>query len=151
MLNTNWMNMYNICYEVTLLVNILKFLSESWPCTTSLDGNSIKITFFTKMMHITWSRGLRGHIISIKHWPGAVVTGQGCQPSSLNCSFFSACFVRALKPAMPLLSPRPSHKMTSNHKQSHFYTVEVGDTRFTILKRYQNLKPIGSGAQGIVW
>lgn len=31
------------------------------------------------------------------------------------------------------------------------YTVEVGDTKFTILKRYQNLKPIGSGAQGIVW
>ena len=31
---------------------------------------------------------------------------------------------------------------------SHFYTIEVGDTRFTILKRYQNLKPIGSGAQG---
>ena len=35
-------------------------------------------------------------------------------------------------------------------KSSHFYTIEVGDTRFTILKRYQNLKPIGSGAQGIV-
>lgn len=52
---------------------------------------------------------------------------------------------------MPLLSPRPSsHKMTTVHKSSHFYTVEVGDTRFTILKRYQNLKPIGSGAQGIV-
>jgi c-Jun N-terminal kinase len=32
-----------------------------------------------------------------------------------------------------------------------FYTVEIGDTKFTILKRYQNLKPIGSGAQGIVW
>ena len=32
-----------------------------------------------------------------------------------------------------------------------FYTVEVGDTKFTILKRYQNLKAIGSGAQGIVW
>jgi hypothetical protein len=27
------------------------------------------------------------------------------------------------------------------------YTVEVGDTKFTILKRYQNLKPIGSGKQ----
>jgi c-Jun N-terminal kinase len=37
-----------------------------------------------------------------------------------------------------------------SHKPSHFYTVEVGDTRFTILKRYQNLKPIGSGAQGVV-
>lgn len=34
---------------------------------------------------------------------------------------------------------------------SMFYTVEVGDTRFTILRRYQNLKAIGSGAQGIVW
>ena len=34
---------------------------------------------------------------------------------------------------------------------SMFYTVDVGDTRFTILRRYQNLKAIGSGAQGIVW
>lgn len=51
---------------------------------------------------------------------------------------------------MPLLSPRVPSKMSSSSKSSHFYTVEVGDTRFTILKRYQNLKPIGSGAQGIV-
>ena len=41
-----------------------------------------------------------------------------------------------------------SHVVTMN---PHMYTVEVGDTKFTILKRYQNLKPIGSGAQGIVW
>ena len=34
---------------------------------------------------------------------------------------------------------------------SQFYSVEVGDSTFTILKRYQNIKPIGSGAQGIVW
>ena len=40
--------------------------------------------------------------------------------------------------------------MSSKHP-SQFYTVEVGDSTFTILKRYQNLKPIGSGAQGIVW
>ncbi|KAK7870214.1 hypothetical protein R5R35_003486 [Gryllus longicercus] len=38
----------------------------------------------------------------------------------------------------------------SSRLSSLFYTVEVGDTKFTILKRYQNLKPIGSGAQGIV-
>ncbi|KAL5017947.1 hypothetical protein ScPMuIL_003669 [Solemya velum] len=31
-----------------------------------------------------------------------------------------------------------------------FYTVEVGDSTFTILRRYQNLRPIGSGAQGFV-
>ncbi|KAI8439099.1 hypothetical protein MSG28_012962 [Choristoneura fumiferana] len=41
--------------------------------------------------------------------------------------------------------------MSAPARHPHFYTVEVGDTRFTILKRYQNLKPIGSGAQGIVW
>lgn len=32
-----------------------------------------------------------------------------------------------------------------------FYSVEIGDTRLNVLKRYQNLRPIGSGAQGIVW
>lgn len=42
----------------------------------------------------------------------------------------------------------PGPKMSKH--ASLFNTVEVGDTRFTILKRYQNLKPIGSGAQGIV-
>ncbi|XP_076372868.1 stress-activated protein kinase JNK-like [Tachypleus tridentatus] len=38
----------------------------------------------------------------------------------------------------------------SSKNSSMFYTVEVGDAQFTILKRYQNLRPIGSGAQGIV-
>lgn len=37
-----------------------------------------------------------------------------------------------------------------NKHPSQFVTVEVGDSSFTILKRYQNLRPIGSGAQGIV-
>lgn len=49
-------------------------------------------------------------------------------------------------PRMPLLHPKMSSRLSAM-----FYTVEVGDTKFTILKRYQNLKPIGSGAQGIVW
>jgi hypothetical protein len=40
----------------------------------------------------------------------------------------------------------------NSHKHpNQFYSTEVGDSVFTILKRYQNLKPIGSGAQGIVW
>ena len=41
--------------------------------------------------------------------------------------------------------------MSVSKHPSQFYTVEVGDSTFTILRRYQNLKPIGSGAQGIVW
>ncbi|CAG2233070.1 stress-activated protein kinase JNK-like isoform X1 [Mytilus galloprovincialis] len=38
----------------------------------------------------------------------------------------------------------------NNSVQPKFYTVEVGDSTFTILERYHSLKPIGSGAQGIV-
>ncbi|KFD47176.1 hypothetical protein M514_11945 [Trichuris suis] len=34
--------------------------------------------------------------------------------------------------------------------QEQFYQIEVSDTRMLILKRYQNLKAIGSGAQGLV-
>jgi hypothetical protein len=32
-----------------------------------------------------------------------------------------------------------------------YCSVQVGDTVFVVLKRYQNLQPIGSGAQGMVW
>lgn len=35
--------------------------------------------------------------------------------------------------------------------EGQFYSVQVGDSTFTVLKRYQQLRAIGSGAQGIVW
>jgi hypothetical protein len=41
-------------------------------------------------------------------------------------------------------------KNTEKFSES-FHCCCVGDTKFVILKRYQNLKAIGSGAQGIVW
>ncbi|KAK6298744.1 hypothetical protein J4Q44_G00302540 [Coregonus suidteri] len=34
--------------------------------------------------------------------------------------------------------------------EGQFYSVQVGDSTFTVLKRYQELRAIGSGAQGIV-
>lgn len=40
--------------------------------------------------------------------------------------------------------------MSRSKRDNNFYSVEIGDSTFTVLKRYQNLKPIGSGAQGIV-
>ncbi|XP_043991848.1 mitogen-activated protein kinase 8 isoform X5 [Gambusia affinis] len=40
--------------------------------------------------------------------------------------------------------------MNKNKRDREFYSVDVGDSTFTVLKRYQNLRPIGSGAQGIV-
>lgn len=38
-----------------------------------------------------------------------------------------------------------------SEEEGHFYSVQVGDSTFTVLKRYQQLRAIGSGAQGIVW
>ncbi|XP_064422904.1 mitogen-activated protein kinase 9 isoform X2 [Latimeria chalumnae] len=40
--------------------------------------------------------------------------------------------------------------MNESKSDSQFYSVQVADSTFTVLKRYQQLKPIGSGAQGIV-
>ncbi|XP_042083950.1 mitogen-activated protein kinase 8 isoform X7 [Haplochromis burtoni] len=40
--------------------------------------------------------------------------------------------------------------MNKNKREKEFCSVDVGDSTFTVLKRYQNLRPIGSGAQGIV-
>ncbi|KAA0718062.1 Mitogen-activated protein kinase 8B [Triplophysa tibetana] len=40
--------------------------------------------------------------------------------------------------------------MNKNKREKEFYSVDVGDSTFTVLKRYQNLRPVGSGAQGIV-
>jgi c-Jun N-terminal kinase len=38
-----------------------------------------------------------------------------------------------------------------NKSNEEFYNVDVGgDSTFRVLKRYQNLKSIGSGAQGVV-
>lgn len=51
------------------------------------------------------------------------------------------------------MSKQPHLYMTveTNKNPSQFSSVEVGDSTFTILRRYSNLRPIGSGAQGIVW
>lgn len=38
-----------------------------------------------------------------------------------------------------------------SEEEGQFYSVQVGDSTFTVLKRYQQLRAIGSGAQGIVW
>ncbi|XP_030234196.1 mitogen-activated protein kinase 8 isoform X1 [Gadus morhua] len=40
--------------------------------------------------------------------------------------------------------------MNKNKREKEFYSIDVGDSTFTVLRRYQNLRPIGSGAQGIV-
>lgn len=39
----------------------------------------------------------------------------------------------------------------AGNTMADFYTTQVGDTVFTIPKRYQDLKPLGHGAQGVVW
>ena len=34
---------------------------------------------------------------------------------------------------------------------TQYYSSRVGDTVFTLQKRYQDLTSVGSGAQGVVW
>ncbi|XP_076994316.1 mitogen-activated protein kinase 9 isoform X4 [Tamandua tetradactyla] len=40
--------------------------------------------------------------------------------------------------------------MSDGDRDGYFHSVQVADSTFTVLRRYQQLKPIGSGAQGIV-
>ncbi|KAK6293375.1 hypothetical protein J4Q44_G00357010 [Coregonus suidteri] len=49
-------------------------------------------------------------------------------------------------------SAPPGFIMNKNKRggEREFYSLDVGDSTFKVLKRYQNLRPIGSGAQGIV-
>lgn len=67
--------------------------------------------------------------------------------SKRNTSMLESCFF--------LLSCRQCRwswlfsRMSEDEGQ--FYSVQVGDSTFTVLKRYQQLRAIGSGAQGIVW
>uniref|UniRef100_A0A8C6KN34 Stress-activated protein kinase JNK n=1 Tax=Nothobranchius furzeri TaxID=105023 RepID=A0A8C6KN34_NOTFU len=56
------------------------------------------------------------------------------------------------KPVSPLLfkSEVAQTGVRVCRREREFYSLDVGDSTFTVLKRYQNLRPIGSGAQGIV-
>jgi len=45
---------------------------------------------------------------------------------------------------------KENQKMNGGEKNEGFHTVEVGETAFTVLDRYQNLRQVGTGAQGVV-
>ncbi|CAJ0568588.1 unnamed protein product, partial [Mesorhabditis spiculigera] len=89
-------------------------------------------------------RGTRGHLSSIidsvSQWLGS--GGRDDVPISLD-----SC------PSTPIGSLRSVSGATmaaTSTADDPYYSMEIGDTRLTVLKRYQNLRVIGSGAQGIV-
>lgn len=49
---------------------------------------------------------------------------------------------------VPSTMPDPA---TFEELTTQFHTIHVNDTRFEILKRYESLRIVGSGAQGVVW
>ena len=61
------------------------------------------------------------------------------------------CFVTGLQRPVVFNETSGSVDSIMNKNRKEFYSVDVGDSTFRVLKRYQNLRPIGSGAQGIVW
>ena len=63
----------------------------------------------------------------------------------------SPAVMAPVAPSSGVVPPSSSSLSRPEKMASMFYSVDVGDTKFTILKRYQNLKAIGSGAQGVVW
>lgn len=52
---------------------------------------------------------------------------------------------------LPVIAFVQGFTMNRNKREKEYYSIDVGDSTFMVIKRYQNLRPIGSGAQGIVW
>lgn len=65
--------------------------------------------------------------------------------------FFGCCISPFRRPVDLSIAFCKGNKEISSPKLIiMFYSVQIGDTIFTVLNRYQNLHPIGSGAQGMV-
>uniref|UniRef100_A0A1I7XRB8 Stress-activated protein kinase JNK n=2 Tax=Heterorhabditis bacteriophora TaxID=37862 RepID=A0A1I7XRB8_HETBA len=90
-------------------------------------------------------RGTRGHLTSfidsVSQWLAASSGAREDDLVSLD-SCHSAFSPVARNPF--------SMASTSTAVPEHYYSVPIGETQMIILKRYQNLRLIGSGAQGIV-
>lgn len=56
------------------------------------------------------------------------------------------------KRSRPVAVPAHDNSCTmTSSTRGEFHSIKVGDTLFTVLKRYTDLASIGSGAQGVVW
>ncbi|OZC08398.1 hypothetical protein X798_04598 [Onchocerca flexuosa] len=95
-------------------------------------------------------RGTKGHLSSIL---GSVTQWLG----SSNSGGRDDCETEAISLDSCASVLEPSHRegvyptpMASTSAASEFYSVDINDTRLCVLKRYQNLRIIGSGAQGVV-
>lgn len=65
------------------------------------------------------------------------------------CDFFA--FLQKPVDLVVIKKKNDDEVKVEGQKKEMFYSVHVGDTVFAVLKRYQNLHAIGSGAQGMVW
>nr|CDQ00540.1 BMA-JNK-1, isoform e [Brugia malayi] len=95
-------------------------------------------------------RGTKGHLSSIfgsvTQWLGSSNSG-GRDDYETEAILLDSC-ASVLQPSY-LEGVYPA-SMASTSTASEFYNVDINDTRLCVLKRYQNLRIIGSGAQGVV-
>ncbi|MCP9266393.1 Mitogen-activated protein kinase [Dirofilaria immitis] len=95
-------------------------------------------------------RGTKGHLSnilgSVTQWLGSSNSGarDDCETEAIS---LDSC-ASVLEPSQ--LEGVYSTPMASTSAASEFYNVDINDTRLCVLKRYQNLRIIGSGAQGVV-
>lgn len=89
-------------------------------------------------------RGTRGHlssfIDSVSQW---LATTSGAREDELSLDSCHSAF-------SPVPRNCSTYPMASTSVPENYYVVPVGETQMVILKRYENLRLIGSGAQGIV-
>ncbi|XP_058875302.1 mitogen-activated protein kinase 10 isoform X5 [Acipenser ruthenus] len=97
-------------------------------------------------------------LFQVIHFPGIyepsfLVLLQRTYPGCEDCLLSGVCSIQVNKgfgKQVDVSYIAKHYNMSKSKVDNQFYSVEVGDSTFTVLKRYQNLKPIGSGAQGIV-
>ncbi|KAK6747302.1 hypothetical protein RB195_000481 [Necator americanus] len=89
-------------------------------------------------------RGTRGHlssfIDSVSQW---LATTSGAREDELSLDSCHSAF-------SPVPRNCSTFSMASTSVPENYYVVPIGETQMVILKRYENLRLIGSGAQGIV-
>lgn len=71
--------------------------------------------------------------------------------ATTSFSLRSAGLERTAPLGRPVIAFVQGFTMNRNKREKEYYSIDVGDSTFMVIKRYQNLRPIGSGAQGIVW
>jgi hypothetical protein len=131
-----------------------------WVKSRGIPNNPPPALIVTQYCHLfvvslfplkEWRRGFKFSTSILSFLTLSVVTLLNSLVSHRSIRLKRGGIVTLKHSSTPVGNHQESWAQMASRLANQFYTVEVGDTKFTILRRYQSLKAIGSGAQGIVW